>query len=107
MIDEETVRAAEYLLRTGNVAGLVLLPHAPFPENERNYSWEDLVQGIREVRALGLPVQAGVRTPAISPSGSWGIGLYEHLAPSNPYGWGSSQRLYLEDVFIVPPEPSE
>ena len=100
-LDEETVRSAEHLLRTGAVVGLVLLPCSPAPESNDHYSWADLVEDICVLRQRGLTVQAVVRAPPASDS--WGIGLYGHL-PRN-IGWVPHQAHWLEPPFEVPPEP--
>lgn len=41
-LDPDTIEAAKHLLRTGAIAGLVLLPGAPSPYS----SWEGLVRDI-------------------------------------------------------------
>lgn len=114
-LTEETVRAAEHLLRTGNIAGLVLLPSTPCPETDHKYHWQDLVADIRHIQRSGGVPRVGIRVPGLPIAGiiagieafqteKLGVGLYGNLSLSG-YGWTGEQRKYLECVFDVPPEP--
>lgn len=103
-LTEETVRAAEHLLRTGNLEGLVLLPAGPSPQNSPGYSWEVLVADARKVHEREGRVQAVVRSPATAPSsGAWAICLFGEYLPSG-HGFQDWQRQWLESPFDVPME---
>lgn len=102
---KETAEAALHLLRTGQIAGLVLLPERAYD----NLRWELLVEHIHQEAREHGHVQIGYQNNPVYGHIIAGIYDGDSLEPY-PYGipcWGKSQIDFIDEAFTFTREQLE